>query len=154
MTAEELIRKYSMAAHAENGLFAERHYEHTGEGRAASGMIYYYVAPDERTEFHRIDCDEYWCYVCGSPLDVWMIDEKGSLSVKRLGIEKDCEPAVYVRSGVSFASRHAAKYDEGTFISCITVPRFSYEGFRLIDRDEVTVLCPAAKDFFSDKEGD
>ena len=154
MTAEELIKKYSMSAHAENGLFAERHYPHTGEGRAASGLIYYYVSPDELTGFHRIDCDEYWCYVCGSPLDVWMIDEAGSLTVKKLGINEDCEPVIYARSGVSFASRHSSRYEEGTFISCITVPRFSYEGFHLMDKAEAVKLCPAVESFFSKPIGE
>lgn len=40
-----------------------------------SGSIYYFVAPGEITEFHRIDCDEYWCYNAGSPLEVWSVKD-------------------------------------------------------------------------------
>ena len=148
MTAKELAERYHLTAHPENGSFLERHYENVGEGRAASGSIYYYVAEDERTAFHRIDCDEYWCYNAGSPLDVWQIDPKGGLTVTRLGTDEGCEPLLYVRTGTLFASRHGEAYADGTFLTCITVPRFRYEGFTMLSREEVLELCPAAEEFF------
>ena len=148
MTAEELMRRFSMEAHIENGSFIERHYASDGSTRAASGSIYYYVAPDERTEFHKIDCDEYWCYAKGSPLDVWLVREDGGVSVHKLGVEDGCEPLLYVPKGVIFASKHAERFTEGTFLSCITVPRFCYEGFTMLKKEEMLQKYPAVSGFY------
>ena len=149
MTAEELMKRFSLREHIENGAFVERHYENTAPGRAASGAIYYYVAADEVTEFHRIDCDEYWCYNAGSTLEIWQVSQDGELTVSKLGIENGCEPLVYLRSGVLFASKHPAAGADGTFLTCITVPRFTYQGFELIGRAEMLEKYPNTADFFA-----
>ena len=148
MTAEELMQHFSMAAHIENGSFVEKHYESKTPGRAESGAIYYYVSPDEITQFHVIDCDEYWCYTKGSPLDVWMISAEGRLTVHRLGVEADCEPLLYVPRGAIFASKHSSPVSEGTFLTCITVPRFSYEGFTMFSEAEMRDRFPETAAFF------
>ena len=98
---EELMKYFSMEEHPENGQFVEKHYVNEGEDRAASGSIYYYVAPGEKTAFHRIDCDEYWCYVAGNTLDLWQVSPEGEISVVKLGIEEGAEPFVYVKKGMS-----------------------------------------------------
>lgn len=148
MTAEELKNRFSMEAHQENGAFAECHYENREPGRAASGSIYYYVAPGEVTAFHVIDCDEYWCYTAGANLELWQFDEAGVLTRHLLGIEGDAVPLVYLRKGTYFASRHPQPGTEGTFLTCITVPRFTYEGFRMLSEGEMTARFPLAKAFY------
>lgn len=145
--AEELMKRYCMAPHVENGSFIERHYEADPSVRAASGSIYYYVAPGEITQFHRIDCDEYWCYTAGAPLSIWTIDENGAISVSGFGIEEGCEPVIYFRKGVTFASKNLSSSD-GTFLSCITVPRFSPEGFEMFSKEEIIAAYPEAKSFY------
>lgn len=148
MTAEELMGRFSMEKHIENGAFTERHYAHNGAGRPASGSIYYYVAPGEATQFHRIDCDEYWCFNLGSPLEVWQLAPDGALTVTTLGADADCEPLVYISRGTVFAARNRAGGTEGTFLTCITVPRFSYDGFELISEDDMRAIFPASARFF------
>ena len=149
MQAKEMAMRYGLSPHEEKGSYLERHYPYDGDGRAASGSIYYYVAPGERTDFHRIDCDEYWCYNVGAPLEVWQIDAEGKLIVSRLGIEEGCEPLLYLPAGTVFASRHGGQVSDGTFITCITVPRFCYDGFTLLSREEAENLCPEAGAFFA-----
>lgn len=151
MTARELMQRYAMAEHVENGMYLERHYVDEGTERPASGSIYYYVAPGEKTEFHVIDCDEYWCYVEGEPLELWLVDEKGGLERKMLGVEEGCEPFVYVRKGLIFASRHLNPAGDGCFLICLTVPRFRSEGFTLLTEEEITEKCPAVREFFAGK---
>jgi len=146
--AEELLKRYNMAAHVENGAYLERHYVSTEPGRPTSGSIYYYVAPEERTMFHYIDCDEYWCYIAGSPLEIWQISPAGEVSTVLLGVEPGCEPLVYLKKGAKFASRHPGKAQEGTFLSCITVPRFQPEGFHLCSDEEIRNAYPEAEGFF------
>ena len=148
MRAEELVKRYAMQTHPENGCFVERHYPAAEPGRPASGSIYYFVGPAERTKFHRVDCDEYWCYIAGTPLEVWQFAKDGSLSVTRLGVEPDCDPLLYIEKGVVFAARHGQQVEEGTFLSCITVPRFSPAGFTLLEKEEMLDRYPAAKAFF------
>lgn len=152
ITAETLLKRYSMSAHPENGAFLERHFPHDGADRASSGSIYYYIAPGERSAFHRIDCDEYWCYARGAALEVWAIAPDGALTVRRLGVDEGCEPMLYMKKGTLFGSRHVRAGSEGTFLTCITVPRFSYAGFEMLSPEEVLRLCPAAAAFFAEAD--
>lgn len=149
MRGEEAARLFDMRPHEENGAFVERHYRADEGERAASGCIYYYLAPDEVTSFHVIDCDEYWVWSAGSPLEVWQIAPDGKETIQMLGLGEGMEPMVYFKAGVLFAARHLSDADDGTFVSCITVPRFRYEGWRLVPRDEVVALAPSAERFFS-----
>lgn len=149
MTAEELKKRFSMGAHEENGSFAECHYESREPGRPASGSIYYYVAPGEVTAFHVIDCDEYWCYTAGDTLEIWQFDEDGTLTKHLLGIEGEAVPLVYLRKGTYFASRHREPGEEGTFLTCITVPRFTYEGFRMLSEAEMREKFPLSEGFYT-----
>lgn len=156
MDMQEILRKYGMKPHEENGSYAECHYPYEGSGRAASGSSYFYVPAGEKTHFHRIDCDEYWCYHGGTGLEVWIIDPDGQLTVKKFGLAPDAEPMLYFPKGVIFGSRSldvdadfSVKAPDGTFFCCITVPRFSYEGFELVEKDEVVRICPEAEKFWN-----
>lgn len=132
----------------ENGVFIEKHYESSKPGRADSGSIYYYVAPGERTEFHRIDCDEYWCHNAGADIELWALSPDGLLKKTLLGTSEAAEPLAFFRRGEIFASRLPKESSDGAFITCITVPRFSYESFELIEKETMLKLCPAASDFW------
>lgn len=148
MTSEELAKRFGMKVHLEKGLFVERHYKHNGDDRAASGSIYYYVDADEKTEFHRIDCDEYWSYNAGSTLELWIIMPDGKLQIRKCGITDDAEPTIHVPKGAVFASRHAKDVTDGTLITAITVPRFKYEGFEIFSKDQILTKYPQLSAFF------
>lgn len=148
MEARKLIERYAMEAHEENGVFVERHYP-SGEARPASGSIYYYLGPGERSVFHQLEFDEYWIYNEGSTLDVWRIDADGRLAVLRCGTEDGAEPMVFFPKGCIFAARHRdPDVADGTFVTCVTVPRFDYSGSRLLGREEVVGICPEAEKFW------
>ena len=147
MKAEELNRKYGLGRHVENGTFAELGEKRRPRERDAHGAIYYYVAPGERTAFHRIDCDEYWCYHCGAALQVCLIDESGKVSEVSLGTEEGCEPLLLMKKDVIFASKSAENAGDGTFLSCVTVPRFSYEGFEMYTDGEIRERYPETAEF-------
>ena len=137
MTADDLAKKYNLQPHEENGAYFERHYIAPKNIRAASGAIYYYLAAKEKAQFHQIDCDEYWAYVLGSPLELWLIDGTKKISRQILGIEKNAEPLIYVPQGTIFGARHLDGAEDGTFLSCITVPRFDYKGWKLFSKEEM-----------------
>ena len=148
MRAIDLAGRFDITKHPENGSFKEYHYESTEGGRAGSGSIVYYVGPEEKTEFHVIDCDEYWCYSEGADLEIWIIDEEHKLRIEKLGVEEGSMPFVYVKKGSIFASKHGSNASDGTFLVCITVPRFSYDGFRLVEKEEAVEYCPDVIRFF------
>ena len=150
MTANELMKRYNMQDHVEHGAFLERHYAAPITERALSGLMYYYVAPGERTQFHRIDCDEYWCYAAGAPLELWMLEENGRLSTAVLGVEDGCEPVIFVMKGLIFAAKSLSRGEDGTFLSCITVPRFSADALELFSEDDILARCPEVCRFYQD----
>ena len=151
MKAKELVQKYSMEIHTENGVYIEKHYPYDKSGRADSGSIYYYVAPGEVTKFHYIDCDEYWCHNAGSDLEIWSFKPEGSLEKYLLGTSEHAEPMVFFKRGEIFASRLSSQSTDGAFITCITVPRFTYEGFEVVEKEEMLKRYPEAADFWESK---
>ena len=146
--AEGMNRKYGMGRHVENGTFVELGEERRPEVRDAHGAIYYYVAPGEHTAFHRIDCDEYWCYHCGEALEVCLIDESRAVKVVSLGVDENCEPLLLMKRGTIFASKSKKDAGDGTFLSCVTVPRFSDEGFEMFTNEEIGGKYPDTAAFF------
>ena len=148
MRASDLMKKYAMDRHAENGAYVEKHYHSDKPGRADSGSIYYYVAPGEVTKFHRIDCDEYWCHNAGTDIEIWSFTPEGVLRKHVLGTSESAEPFVFFRRGEIFASRLRADSPDGAFITCITVPRFTYEGFEMIGKEEMLRRYPESSGFW------
>lgn len=147
MKAKDLFSRFSMESHLENGSFLERHYKSDTAGRADSGSIYYYVAPGEITKFHRIDCDEYWCHNAGSDIEIWSFTQDGTLKKHILGTSETAEPLAFFKSGEIFAARLSEESQDGAFITCITVPRFSYEGFEIIEYEKMAELFPESSGF-------
>lgn len=132
----------------ENGAYIEKHYLSDKPGRPDSGSIYYYVAPGEITQFHRIDCDEYWCHNAGADIEIWSFTPEGVLRKCVLGTSGSAEPFVFFRRGEIFASRLPAQSSDGAFITCITVPRFTYEGLEVIEKEEMLERYPQSSDFW------
>lgn len=148
ISPEDLVKRFNLEGHPENGLFKEVHYEDNINERPSSGSIYYYLEKDVLAKFHKIDCDEYWIYVSGEDLQLWLIDEKGQIEIKRLGVKEGSQPMIYIKKGIIFGSKHDKEAKNGTFIVCITVPRFSYKGFELYEDEEIKQKYPGTEEFF------
>lgn len=147
MRGDDLAKLYKMHPHEENGSFVERHYLATSQKRADSGAIYYCLGRNEKASFHVLDCDEYWAYIAGADLELWLVTD-GKLQKKILGVGEGKEPLIYIPKGTIFGAKHLADAQDGTFLSCITVPRFEYQGWRLVERDEIVKINPLTGDFF------
>ena len=143
--------QFGLEPHVEGGAFRELYRE--GErpaGRPAHGVIYYELGRGERSEFHTLDADEYWLWHGGSALEIWELDAEGALVKKwLLGMEEGAEPCALLPAGSIFGARHLRPDDAGTLVSCVTVPEFTYEHYRILSEDEVRALCPAASAFFA-----
>ena len=149
-TADELIRRFGLAPHVEGGAFRELFKEGfvpTGE-RPAHGVIYYLLDSSEVSDFHVLDADEYWLWHAGPDIELWSFGEAGKLKVERMGMGEGAQPCVLMPGGTVFGARHAAGAAGPTLCSCVTVPQFTYEKYRILTKDEVLSLCPAAEDFY------
>lgn len=149
MRADELAVRYQMEPHVEGGTFIELN-DPVPEGveRAASGVIYYHLGSGEFSDFHVLDSDEYWLWHAGSTLEIWQLDENGTMQVRLLGVEPGADPCLLVKAGVIFGARHRRSAEDGTFVSCVTSPRFSYAHYRIVPREEMLSKYPASAAFF------
>ncbi len=126
---------YNLESHPEGGWFSEYYTsEGSHDGRAYSGSIYFLLDKDEISHFHRIDCEEIWFYHEGCGLKITSIID-GVVKEHFLGkeIENGQEMMVVISKGAAFASENLDK-DGYTFVSCATSPKFSQDGFRLIEK--------------------
>lgn len=152
MRADELLARFRLEPHVEGGSFRELDaLEGRFAGRAPSGAIYYYLGAEEHSEFHVLDSDEYWLWHAGSTLEVWEVDGDGGMRVRCLGLEEGAEPCVLLPAGTIFGARHLrGAVEDGTLVSCVTAPRFSYEHYRILPRAEMLEKYPASAAFYAD----
>ena len=105
VSAAQLAENLGMVPQEEGGLVKEDHYPFDGPGRAGSGHAYYYFRPSVATQFHTLDCDEYWLYHAGDDLDVWLLDPTGKVEVRRFGASTGAVMCIDLKTGVAFAAK-------------------------------------------------
>lgn len=136
--SEALIRAYKLEKHPEGGWFSEVFTAAEGQSRRLSGSIYFLLDGEDISHFHQIDCEELWYFHEGCGLRMHILESDGRYRVETLGnaFERGQVPMVAVGKGAIFAAENLSS--EGyTFISCMTTPKFRYEGFRLVTRGEL-----------------
>lgn len=146
MKEKEIIKRFKLKPHFENGLFAEQHFCKKKAKRQESDAIYYYVRAKEKSRFHQIDSDEYWLYHFGSDLEVWIIYPNQKVEIKKCGMGKGAEPIVYVPKGAIFASKHL-NAKTGTLVTCLTVPAFDKKSFKIYQTKSLIKKYPILKKF-------
>ena len=107
--------------------------------RSASTAIYFLLAGNDFSAFHRIASDEVWHFYAGSPLVVYVIDPEGNRSELQLG---DGAFQGVVNAGCWFASR--LKDPSGfALVGCTVAPGFEFADFELAARSELIRIYPA-----------
>ena len=140
---EDILKaEYRLEKHDEGGFFSEVYTSEAGmNGRALAGSIYYLLGAGESSRFHQIDCDEIWFYHEGCGMMITVLNPDGGKEQYLLGknTEKGERAMVTVKKGSIFAARNL---DENgyTFVSCMTVPKFSLDGSRIFSEDELLNL--------------
>ncbi len=149
-TAEELIARFGLAPHVEGGAFRELYregFDRSGP-RPAHGVIYYMLNDDEVSDFHVLDADEYWLWHAGPDIELWSFGEDGVLKVERMGMGEGAQPCVLMPAGATFGARPVKGASGAMLCSCVCVPEFMYEHYRILTKDEVIEKCPEAAEFF------
>ena len=144
MTRPEILKqKYDLEKHPEGGWYAEVYTSSASgipEGRASMGSIYFMLEGDDISHFHQIDCEEIWYYHEGCPIKVTVLMD-GKTDVTIIGTEEGQTAMAVIPKGAIFAAELLDR-DSYCLLSCATTPKFSYDGFRLVDSTEIRSLFP------------
>jgi predicted cupin superfamily sugar epimerase len=152
---DELIRRFDLQPHPEGGFFRETYRaadsicrEDSTERRSASTAIYYLLCDGAHSAWHRIKSDELWHFYAGDPLNVYVLEDDGALTVHRLGnalAEADCVFQAVVRSGRWFA----AQCDDATsvaLVGCTVAPGFEFSEFEIAGVEALLNEFPQHRD--------
>ena len=145
--SEKLKEIYRLTPHEEGGSFSEVYTApFEKDGRPMAGSIYFLLDRGEISHFHEIDCDELWFYHAGCGMRIILL-AGGFRRELLLGpdAEKGQRAMAVIPAGTVFAAENL-EADGFTFISCITTPQFSYQGFRLVSREELRERFPGISD--------
>lgn len=133
-----LKKTYNLIPHEEGGSFSEVYTSPQAKnGRSLAGSIFFLLDSGEVSQFHQIDCDEIWYFHEGCGMDISILEPNENVSHVYLGndIEKGQHAMAVIPKGAIFSATNLDN-DGYTFVSCVTVPKFSYDGFRLVPKDD------------------
>lgn len=139
LRTDVLKKTYTLVPHEEGGNFSDVYTSaEEKKVRSLAGSIYFLLDSGEVSQFHEIDCDEIWFSHEGCGMKITILAPNGEVNHVYLGndVEKGQRVMAIIPKGAIFS---AVNLDDGgyTFVSCVTVPKFSYDGFRLVPADEI-----------------
>ena len=130
-TAADIIARLELKPHPEGGHYREtfRDARVDASGRSVSTAIYFLLARDERSHWHRMDAVEIWHYHAGSALTLHIADDGGRRSV-RLGSDLAAgeQPQAIVPAQ---AWQAAESTGDWTLVGCTVAPGFDFAKFEL-----------------------
>jgi predicted cupin superfamily sugar epimerase len=138
MTAADIIRLLDLRPHPEGGHYRETFRDPMRYGdRAASTAIYFLLAADEVSHWHRIDSVEVWHWYAGAPLVLSICADGQDVVTVKVGMDINAgqRPQFSVPGGVW---QFARSLGEWTLAGCTVAPGFSFDCFE---------LAPAGREF-------
>ncbi len=144
---QELKTHNKLEQHPEGGWFSECFTSSENiDLRALAGSIYFLLEKDEISHFHKIDCEEIWYFHEGCGMKITVIDENGANDyILGTDIENGAEVMVIIPKDAIFAAKNL-DCKAYTFVSCVTTPKFSYDGFSLVGKSEIKKIYPLASE--------
>jgi hypothetical protein len=134
-TAADIIAQLALQPHPEGGYYREtfRDPRLDANGRSLSTAIYFLLARNERSHWHRIDAVEVWHYYAGSALALQIAGDGGRCSV-RLGPDL---AAGEVPQAIVPAQAWQTDESTGdwTLVGCSVAPGFDFAAFELAEPD-------------------
>ena len=152
LKARQYINQLGLKKYPEGGYFKEVY--RSGEillpqhlpsryksGRNFSTSIYFLLEGKQISAFHLLQSDELWHFYDGSTVILYSIDQKGNLSIEKLGREDDCNFQLTIKKGTWFAAEVENKKSFSLF-ACTVSPGFDFEDFKLGKRNELAEKFP------------
>lgn len=131
LSAAEIIRLLDLKPHPEGGHFREvfRDARLVDGARAASTVIYFLLARDERSHWHRIDAAEVWHFYAGAPVAL-EIAANGRREVITVGndLAAGHRPQAVVPAHAWQAARSLGDW---TLVGCTVAPGFDFAKFEM-----------------------
>ncbi|MCI4661522.1 MAG: cupin domain-containing protein [Neomegalonema sp.] len=135
MTAQQIIEMLALSPHPEGGYFRETWRGPEGpDGRSIGTSIYYLLAMDDFSHWHRVDADEIWHWYAGGPLSLSMSENGHDAEARLLGpvLAARQRPQIRVPAGWW---QSATSMGAWTLVGCTVCPGFDFAGFEMAAPD-------------------
>ncbi|MCF8229353.1 MAG: cupin domain-containing protein [Bacteroidales bacterium] len=153
-SAQHWIDKLEMQKHPEGGYFKEVYRseetidrlslnERYGGDRNYATAIYFLIAGEDFSGFHKLNSDEIWHFYEGKSLIIHMISQDGKLTQKKLGHDWESgeQPMVVIPRHSWFAGEMIDK-KAYTLFGCTVAPGFDFKDFILADKAKLSQQFP------------
>jgi predicted cupin superfamily sugar epimerase len=153
-TAPYYIQSLNLQPHPEGGYFAETYRsaetisesalpERFAGSRSFGTAIYFLLERHNTSALHRIQSDEIWHFYAGGPLEIFVIDTHGALTVIRLGDNSERGEVfqAVVPAGCWFGSKPAVGTDF-CLVGCTVAPGFDFADFEMANRAALLTEFP------------
>ena len=160
---EYLINTLKLARHPEGGYFRETYRsaetidaDHLPSrfvgARSLSTAIYFLLTEYEFSAFHRIRQDEIWHFHSGASMQIECIDEEGTLSTLKLGmdLENGARPQQVIPAGSWFAAHiNADAENSHALVTCTLAPGFDFDDLELPSRQKLLAQFPQHRELIT-----
>lgn len=159
LTANQLIARYQLQAHAEGGFYRETYRsaetipanalpQRFNGQRHFSTAIYFLLEGNQFSAFHRIQSDESWHFYTGIGLHIYVLHPAGKGEVLKLGddLKNDYSFQQLVPAGCWFASQPVQK-NGFSFVGCTVAPGFDFADFELADKEKLMKEYPGYEEW-------
>jgi len=145
--ATDLIQQLDLVPHPEGGYYRETYRAalevdstaHHGR-RSAFTSIYFLLAGDQHSAWHRVASDESWFFHAGSDIEIYSLVPGTELSPSALQVQVLGASSVCFELTVPAGRWFAAKPVDSnayTLVSCVVAPGFVFEDFELATRQNL-----------------
>ena len=131
MTSADIIRILDLKPHPEGGHYRETLRDSMSyNDRPVSTAIYFLLAGEEVSHWHRIDSVEVWHWYAGAPLALAVYLDGEKVMNVRLGAElvSGERPQAFVPAGAWQSARSLGPW---TLVGCTVAPGFQFDRFEM-----------------------
>lgn len=131
---QEIIKMLDMAPHPEGGWYVETFRDDRGAERAGSTAIYFLLAADQVSAWHKVDAVEYWLWQAGAPVALTISEDGQTARCEHLGpdLRAGQRPQAIVPAD---GWQTAESLGAWSLVSCIVAPGFEFSGFEMAPAD-------------------
>ncbi|HEY3265457.1 MAG TPA: cupin domain-containing protein [Armatimonadota bacterium] len=157
-TAEYWIERLNLERHPEGGYFRETYRaaetiseealpERYAGPRSFSTLIYFLLAGDDFSAFHRLKSDEMWHFHAGVGLTVSLIHTDGRVEAIRMGPDPDDGQTfqAVIPAGCWFGAA-LDEPDAYALVGCTVAPGFDFADFELAEPDRLLKEFPDSEE--------